>query len=434
VATSSLGVQVSVRAAGLTSFFRKKYIHVMSSLLIFEPHWVGHNMRYVLWIAKEAVSQGYTVRLATSAGFLEHPFYFTLQRECKDSIRLVVLPGNNESRPAERLTGYTFHYYKMFAECYGQLPQHERPDYVLIPYLDYCAHAVGLLGSPFGDAPWGGIIIDPIFHLNEMGIRVPWSLPQWIKKKLFFRLLRDKALRRVFTLDRLLVRYVSETKPDLAKSVCFIPEPAEVRVRGSQSRVSARRALGIPGDATVVLVYGVLDDSKGLDILLRSMQSDGFTEEVSVLAAGPQAPKIRALLASSQAKALRDAGRIHERNDFLYGEGEQEVFSASDIVWVGYRRQYISSGVLIQAAMAGLPIVACEEGLIGWLTRNHGLGLTVDIGDERAVVMAISELARNKELFRKFTENGRRFSLQHTVDRFSQAIGRELLLSFPAHA
>lgn len=404
----------------------------MSSLMIFEPHWVGHNMRYVLWIAKEAVSLGYSVRLATSAGFLEHPFYLALQRECKDSVRLVVLPGNNESRPVERLGGYKFHYYKMFAECYGQLPQHERPDYVFIPYLDYCAHAAGLLGSPFRDAPWSGIIIDPIFHLNEMGIRVPWSLQQWIKKKLFFRLLRDKALRRVFALDRLLVRYVHETKPGLAKSLCFIPEPVELQ--GSQSRDAARRALGIPGDATVVLVYGVLDDSKGLDLLLRSMQADGFREEVSVLVSGPQNSEIRALLASSQAKALRDAGRIYERNDFLYGEREQEVFSASDMVWVGYRRQYISSGVLIQAAMAGLPIVACDEGLIGWLTRHHELGLTVDIGDERAIATAISELVRNKELSGKFRDNGRRFSTQHTVDQFSQAIGRELLLTFPAHA
>ena len=389
-------------------------------------------MRYVLWIAKEAVSQGYNVRLATSAGFLEHPFYFTLQRECKDSVRLVALPGNNESRPVEGLGGYRMHYYKMFAECYGQLLQHERPDYVFIPYLDYCVHAAGLLGSPFGAARWGGIIINPIFHLNEMGIRVPRSRWQWIKKKLFFRLLRDKALRRVFTLDRLLVRYMHENKPGLAKSLCFIPEPVELR--GSQSRDSARRALGIPGDATVVLVYGALDGSKGLDALLRSLQADGVREEVSVLVAGRQDPDIRVLLASSQAKALRDAGRIHERNDFLYDEGEQEVFSASDIVWVGYRRQYISSAVLIQAAMAGLPIVACDEGLIGWLTRKHELGLTVDIGDERAVATAISELARNEELSKKFRENGRRFYTQHTVDQFSRAIGRELLLNFPVHA
>ena len=78
--------------------------------------------------------------------------------------------------------------------------------------------------------------------------------------------------------------------------------------------------------------------------------------------------------------------------------------------------------------------MACDEGLIGWLTRNHELGLTVDIGDERAVAAAISELARNEELSRKLRENGRRFSMQHTVDQFSQAISRELLLTFPAHA
>jgi len=78
--------------------------------------------------------------------------------------------------------------------------------------------------------------------------------------------------------------------------------------------------------------------------------------------------------------------------------------------------------------------VGCDEGLIGWLTRNHEIGLTVDIRDEPAVAKAVAELARNEELSGKFRENARRFSTQHTVDQFMQAIGRELLLTFPAHA
>jgi glycosyltransferase involved in cell wall biosynthesis len=403
-----------------------------SSLLIFEPRWWGHHMRYASWIAQEAVARGYDVWLASTTRCFEQPLYLRLQEKCGRRIRPLALPEELGSLEPHGLLGtarFQFRHYGMFARCYRRLSREDQPDFVFIPYLDYCAYAVSLLGSPFGRTPWGGIMTEALFHLEEMGVRVPSSRIRWIGRRLFFRMLRTRSLRAMFTFDETLVHYVRQKHPDLAGSLRYLPEPTELQ--GSHSRESARQFLGIPSDATVILVYGALDASKGIDALLESTRVDGFPEEVSLLAAGLQEPEVKALLASPQARAMREAGRLYEYDAFLYGEDEQAVFCASDVVWLGYRGQYVASGVQLQAALAGLPIVACEEELIGWLTRTHGLGLTVAIDDARMVAEAISRLVRDRELSTECAENAKRFVLPHKVDRFRQTIGKELLLNFP---
>ncbi len=390
-------------------------------------------MNYVRWFSRGAVDRGYKVWLATSVRCLEHPAYLALQAECEDRLRTVTLAedkAKSDARGVLDSTKMQIHYRRLFGECYRRLSRDERPDYVFIPYLDYCAYAMALFGSPFRSAPWGGLVITPTFHLRKNDIGEPDSLLQRIKEKAFLRLLRDRSLRAVFTFDETLIQHVRQSRrPELANRLRFLPEPAELR--GPHSPESARRALGIPADAIVVLVYGVLDLSKGIDALLASTKDDQFPEGISILLVGPQDAEVRRLLASPQAKILRETRRLYEFDKFVHGEDEHAVFQAADLVWVGYRRQYISSGVLIQAAMAGLPVVACDEGLIGWLTRRHDLGIIVRVDDTRAVAGAISRLARNRELSARFGENGRRFSKVHDVAHFSRAVGEELMLNFP---
>ena len=405
----------------------------MSSLLILEPHSEGHHLRYVRWISGEAVGRGYDVWLATSDACFEHPAYHALQKECGTSLRTVMLPeGGSKPRPRNVLGSLKLqlHYRRLFGECYRRLSRSERPDYVFIPYLDYCNYAMALLGSPFDDTPWGGLVITPIFHLRDQGLGVPASPLEQAKEKLFLRLLDDRSLRAAYTFDETLIQQVRrEGHPKAAGRLRFLPEPTELD--GTHTRESARRDLRIPSDATVILVYGMLDYSKGIDALLAATGNGVFPEDTVVLLAGLQDAETKEMLSSPRARALRESGRLYERDEYLYGESEHAVFQASDIVWVGYRDQYISSGVLIQAARIGLPIVACDEGLIKWLTQRYGLGLVVGVDDTRAVAGVVSRLAGNSDLSKELGGNGRRFATAHTVERFRRDIGEELLLNFP---
>lgn len=405
----------------------------MPSLLIIEPHWEGHHLRYLCWIAREAVARGYYVYLATSPATLKHPLCIALREECAEPLRTLTLPAG-EAKPSARgvigLARLEFRYWSMFAECYRQLSKEERLDYVLVPYLDYCTYATAILGTPFEGTPWGGIVTHPTFHLNEASVGALGSGLQWIKERLLLRLLRDQSLRVLFTFDELLVQHVRQRRPDIAGRLRFLPEPTELS--GTLSREESRQMLGIPDDATVVLVYGKLDPSKGIDALLDAMEEKQFPEEIGLLLAGRQDPAVRNLLTLPRARMLRGAGRIYEVDKFLHGEDEHTVFRAADIAWIGYRNQYTTSGVLLQAATLGLPVVACDEGLIGWLTRKHDLGIVVTVDDAQAVTQAISRLTRDQNLVERFAENGRRFSAAHDVKNFGKAFGKELLLNFPA--
>ena len=71
------------------------------------------------------------------------------------------------------------------------------------------------------------------------------------------------------------------------------------------------------------------------------------------------------------------------------------------MVWIGYRKFYGSSGVLMQAAKAGVPVVGCRQGLVGWTIARYRLGESVDIDDAAGVVAAIVRvLAAGRDAWR----------------------------------
>lgn len=397
----------------------------MPVLTIFEPRCSGHRMQYVRWISREAIARGHEVRVATFEESLDHPNYLALERECGDRVRAEILPMHEKLRkeppPGQANASYRIkrelRFHNLFSSSYRRLD--ERPDVVLLPYLDYCAQAVALLGSPFGHTPWAAISMRASFHHGLTGVEGPPFRLRRLKGALFYRLLRDARLQALFAIDELLVHHARQEKPALAKRLRFLPDPAEAP-EATLPRGHARRRLGIPDDAVVLLVYGTLTRRKGIGALLAA--AAGFPEDVHLLLAGRQYPDVEALLGSSRAAALREAGRLHELDGFLGDEDQSAAFRAADIGWLGYQGHHGMSGVLVQAAAAGLPVVACSEGLVGWLTREHGLGLAVPTDDAKEVAAAVTTLARDRELSSRFAENGRRFAAPHTPRNFAGTI------------
>jgi glycosyltransferase involved in cell wall biosynthesis len=94
------------------------------------------------------------------------------------------------------------------------------------------------------------------------------------------------------------------------------------------------------------------------------------------------------------------------------------------MVWLGYRDHYVMSGVLVQAGSMGLPVVACNTGLIGWLTHKYELGLTVPIDNVDAVTKTIAQLSPPSRVSTAYGENGRRFSAHHTPEEFARIVTR----------
>jgi len=63
-----------------------------------------------------------------------------------------------------------------------------------------------------------------------------------------------------------------------------------------------------------------------------------------------------------------------------------------DVVLAPYQRFVGSSGVLLWAAVSGRPVLAQEFGLVGRLTRDHRLGVSVDASDPSHLAREIARM------------------------------------------
>lgn len=375
------------------------------------------------------ISRGHEVTLATSRACLEHPLYLAMQRECEEQVSIELMPeklGFDAGDGLLRQFGPAYliqrelKQYRRLSSYFTALGADRQPDFVFVPYLDSCIHAIGALGSPFGQTPWGGIVMRTAFHFESVGVGRVSSRLDPLKKRLFYRALRDRHLRKMFTIDETLPAFLAKEVPALSNRIEFTPDPVELR--GDGERLWARKLFGVSQGATVLLVYGGLTSRKGIGALLTAMCSPEFPESVELLLAGRQDEKVRELLASPDAVELQRAGRIRQVDRILDDEEEHMAFLASDIVWMGYEKHYMMSGVLLQAGAMSLPVIACDEGLIGYLTRRCELGVPVSVNDTSAVAGAMRRLVEAPAISRQLGENGRQVAERHDSRRFAQTI------------
>jgi len=396
----------------------------MKNLLIIEPHMNGHHGVYLRWIVRGALERDYRVFIGTFESSLAHPMFKSILQEGHGTLEVIALPTPTTDYMGNTGTGGLVRrelaYRKLFKQFYHKTLQRDRPDFVFLPFLDYCTYAIALLGSPFGQTPWAGIVMRPAFHYKVMGIIGPRSLLLMPKKLLFFRLLAQKKLRSLFTIDPSLFEYLKTGSSSSGQKAHYLRDPAEFK--DNIEKDMARQLLCLPKDAIVLLVYGTINYRKGVDALLSAAAHPNFPANVHILLAGRQGPKAERLLRSSLTKSLRSSGCLHQMNKFLTYEEEYIVFKASDVVWLGYREHYTMSGVLAQAGSMGLPVIACKEGLLGWLTQNYQLGVVVDALDEKVVAEAINRLVSSKANLASYGEAGKEYFSDHTVDRFVTTI------------
>ena len=367
-------------------------------VLIFEPHADGHHGPYLHWMATGLAERGFKVTIVTLPETTVHPSMRVLAKtafnEGAGSLQLIgaaapmVLPSG-EMGGALSLVARERAYWRLFRVWYKTYAYSVRPDMVFLPYLDYCLYAIGLLGSPFDDCPWAGLAMRPSFHYRSMGVLAPRPTLGGVKKVLFFRILHNRYLRKLLTIDEPLARYLAD-KWRVSGKATFFPEPAEFGELPARSE--AKRKFGMAPERKLILLYGAVMTRKGVIELLRALAAPGFSPAVDVLLAGKVAAGIREMLAESWVRALCDAGRLKVIDRFIEPAEEPVLFAAADIVWVGYRGHYSSSGILVQAANAGRPLLACEEGVLGWQTQRHGLGRTVNPADTAEVAAAVDVL------------------------------------------
>ncbi|MDQ4049959.1 MAG: glycosyltransferase family 4 protein [Actinomycetota bacterium] len=180
-------------------------------------------------------------------------------------------------------------------------------------------------------------------------------------------------------------------------------------------RDHARVMLGVPADRFAVALIGRISDWKGQDVLARALAKPAMSSIGAVgLLAGDPAPgapqPARRLdrLASELALGERLL-RLGFRADI------ETVLGAADAVVVPSTRPEPLGLVALEAAAAGLPVVASRHGGVVEAVRDGETGRLVAPGDAAALAAALRGLADDPDAGARMGRAGR----QHVGERFA---------------
>jgi glycosyltransferase involved in cell wall biosynthesis len=173
-----------------------------------------------------------------------------------------------------------------------------------------------------------------------------------------------------------------------------------------------------PRDGCVL--YGAHAYRKGLDRLANALTLEPTTVRVTV--AGYVYPSYRSDFERS-IDALERAGlrvdlRTHPHSEL---EGLRALAEARCAV-LPYRDHVGMSRVLLEAAVAGTPVVVHRSGLLGHLVERHGIGLAVDADDPSALRRAVLGLCDDRSETDRYAATLATFAARYSKSEFTSAL------------
>jgi glycosyltransferase involved in cell wall biosynthesis len=174
------------------------------------------------------------------------------------------------------------------------------------------------------------------------------------------------------------------------------------------------------------LLFGYLAERKGPLVVLDALRqlAPDVAARTAVLFAGKVDPALRPALEQRRAALEREQPGLWLRiDDRRLESGElAAVVRQSDVVLAPYQRFVGSSGVLLWAALNGRPVLAQDYGLVGRLTREHRLGLSVDAGAPAEVAREIARMVSDGPTRFFDPQAAERFALAQTPERFAALV------------
>jgi len=159
-----------------------------------------------------------------------------------------------------------------------------------------------------------------------------------------------------------------------------------------------RRRLGIPSEAPVIGTVGRLAEIKQYDLLIRSftrLKRHCPDAHLLLVGDGPERPTLNRLV-----EDLGFAGCVHFAG---YQVNVNEYLHAMTCFALTSRSEGTPQAVL-EASIAGLPVVATRVGGLPELIEDGRTGVLFTPGDEDALTRALLEMIQNKELARRLGE------------------------------
>lgn len=368
----------------------------MKKLLIVETEYVGHYLTgYIKYILRALNKKNIQIYLLTSKdaikrgkGALEILKKEKVNFYIKTIPNVTVLQKNFIS-----LTIYQLKQYFLIKKKFNVLDDHIKFDHVILTSIQRIDKVISILGSPFGSTKFSGIFLGLKFHLNKFKIKSS-STNHFLSRFLFYKLLKIKTLTKILTNDYLLKNYLKDEKWFNNKKVMFLHDPKEFNF--TYSRTAALKKLNINSNKYIILVYGAIINSKGIEELLNIYKHD--SDNIHCLIVGKQFDDVRRYLKNNPfVKNLKKKNVISTYDEWQDEEKESIFFSAADVIWVGYKNYSFPSGVMYQAACLNKPtILSKEAGFINNLNKKYRIGISCNVNEPLEILNAIKKIKNNK--------------------------------------
>jgi glycosyltransferase involved in cell wall biosynthesis len=175
------------------------------------------------------------------------------------------------------------------------------------------------------------------------------------------------------------------------RRVTVLPNGIDLARFTPGNRATARAAVGLPPDASVILYVGRLAPRKGLGVLLEAFAQLSYEVPRAVLAlvgSGPLEPELAAA-----AKRLRVATRVHFAGEVAHRDVATWM-RAADVLALPSEAEGFPNAVR-EALACGRPVVATPVGDVPSVV-TPAVGSLVPVGDAAALGAALATVLRTQ--------------------------------------
>lgn len=381
----------------------------MKNILIIESEYEGHYLTgYIKYILRSFKNQKVSITLLTS---------IDAKKKASGAIKILKaekVKFNIETIPNFKITNYSsvqlianqIGLYFAIKDKFRKINSFVKFDHVILTSIQKFDKPLAFFGSPFQNISFSGIYLGAKFHLTKYRIFYQARF-NYLEKFFFKKLLYISTLQNIITNDYLLKNYLQSENWNNSDKLHFLHDPKEFNFSFDKSY--AREKLLLPKRCILILVYGALIDSKGI-IELLSIFNNKLDKDIRVILAGKQIRKSKGLSINDNfINQLKMKKKIFSFNDWISEKKEALLFSATDIVWIGYKNYPSPSGVFYQAIHKSIPMLISNDGSVNNLNKKIKVGYAVNIYDSLDIIKGIKYLLDKKNRS-KFKENILKFS------------------------
>ena len=290
------------------------------------------------------------------------------------------------------------------------------PSDTLLMYFDVFQY--GMLLGRKAPCTISGIYFRPDFYYPGLsGLEDRLRLIR--KKAALYFVLNRGSLANLFCLDHFAVPLVQAMNP----RVRVIPLPDPVKPYGVTLTETnkLRLELQIEPGRTVFLLFGHLDDRKGVAPLLDALPllKMALRQKFCFVLVGPMSETYQREIAQKMTTVPPDIQVISMFSEIRAGLIEQ-YFSVADVVLTLYQRHIGMASILVRASLSGKPVISSDYGYMGHLVRQEHLGVVTDSVSPVAICRVLEQAVT--EGIPYSAETLKAYAIRHTDETFAETI------------